>query len=243
MRFIINGLTDTGVVRKINEDKLGFLETDHCLAAVVCDGMGGYKGGEFASNLSVETIINHFKSLSSEFDIEKEIIASFKKANDAIAKKASENQELSVMGTTSVLLLIKGSEFTTAHLGDSRVYLVRNNGIRQLTKDHSKLQQLIDENEISYDEALLYTDKNIITRALGINVLSKPEIADKSKVQVNDIFLLCTDGLTNYVRDEELLDLSTEFSPETACEQLVYLANMRGGEDNITILIVKVTDQ
>lgn len=240
MKFIIEGKSDPGVIRKINEDTFSFIQTDFNLAAVVCDGMGGYNGGATASKISTRTIIEHFKSLPADFDMEKEIISSFKLANDAITRNAEEKNEYAQMGTTAALLLIKDTEFTTAHLGDSRVYLIRNGQISCLTKDHSKVQQLMDEKNISLPEALKLEDRNVITRALGINGLSKPDIRDKSKVISNDIFVLCSDGLTNYVNNDEILDLATEFAPDTACEQLVYLANLRGGEDNITVLIIKV---
>lgn len=240
MKFIFEGKSDPGVIRKINEDTFNFIQTDHYLVALVCDGMGGYDGGAIASDISTRTVIEHFGSLPADFDMEKEIIFSFKLANEAINRKSEEKKEYAQMGTTAALLLIKDSEFTTAHLGDSRVYLIRNGQISCLTKDHSKIQQLMDEQNISLPEALKLADKNVITRALGINGLSKPDISDRSKINLNDIFVLCSDGLTNYVNNNELLDLATEFPPETACEQLVYLANLRGGEDNITVLIVKV---
>jgi PPM family protein phosphatase len=242
MKYIIEGKTDPGNIRKTNEDKFSFLETDQYVAALVCDGMGGYNGGALAAEISTETIINHFKGLPADFDIEKEMISAFKLANDAIAEKASNTSDYLQMGTTAAFLLIKNSEFTTAHLGDSRIYLIREKQIKCLTKDHSKIQQLMDEQNITHAEALKISDKNIITRALGINSLSKPDISFKSKVHINDIFIICSDGLTNYINNDELHDLATEFPPATACEQLIYLANLRGGEDNITVLIVKAVD-
>lgn len=242
MKYIIEGKTDPGNIRKTNEDKFSFIETEQHVAAIVCDGMGGYDGGDIAAEISTAAIINHFKVLPPDFDREKEIISAFKLANDAIAEKASKKRDYLQMGTTAAFLLIYDSEITTAHLGDSRVYLIRENQIKCLTKDHSKIQQLMDEKNITYAEALKLSDKNIITRALGINGLSKPEISATFAVNKEDIFILCTDGLTNYINDDELLDLTMEFHPAAACEQLIYLANLRGGEDNITVLIVKAIE-
>jgi protein phosphatase len=239
MQFTINGCSDKGTVRKNNEDKFGYIKTDFGIVAVVCDGMGGYEGGEIASEIAVNTLIEYFQTLSAGFELHREVINSFKAANEAIIMKGRKTKELSMMGTTAAFILINDSQFVTAHLGDSRIYLIRNSLIKPLTKDHSQVQQLMDNGNISYDEAINLTDKNVITRVLGINELSKPEVSIPAKVEPNDIFVLCSDGLTNYLNENDILDIVYDSTPEKACEQLIYLANLRGGDDNITAVIVK----
>lgn len=239
MKFFIEGRSEKGPVRNNNEDKYGFIETDYGIAAIVCDGMGGYKGGAIASQIAVDTLLNHFSSLTKNFEPSEELINIFKVANDIITKKGIENPDLSMMGTTVALLLIKDNKFITAHLGDSRVYLLRNSKLLKLTKDHSQVQQLMDELNISYKEASDMTDKNLITRVLGINELSKPDISSADDVKSGDSFILCTDGLSNFINEADIIDLVSGFPPDTACEQLVYLAALRGGDDNITAVVIK----
>lgn len=239
MKFFIEGCSDKGPVRSNNEDKFGFIETNYGIAAIVCDGMGGYKGGAIASQIAMDTLLNHFSSLPKNFKPSKEIINIFKIANDLINKKGIENPDLSMMGTTVALLLINDNKFITAHLGDSRVYLMRNNKLLKLTKDHSRVQQIMDELNVSYKEASDMTDKNVITRVLGINELSKPDISSAEDVKSGDSFILCTDGLTNFINEDDIIDLVSGFPPETASEQLVYLAALRGSDDNITAVVIK----
>ena len=239
MKCFIKGYSDKGPVRSNNEDRFGFIETDYGIAAIVCDGMGGYKGGAVAAQIAVDTLINNFISLPQNFEPSEEIINIFKITNDLINKEGIENPDLSMMGTTAALLLIKDNIFITAHLGDSRIYLLRNNQIFQLTKDHSRVQQLMDKLNISYKKASDMTDKNIITRVLGINELSKPDISPAKDVKSGDSFILCTDGLTNFINEDDIIDIVSGFPPETASEQLVYLAALRGSDDNITAVVIK----
>lgn len=242
MKFIISGCTDKGAVRKVNEDKFDFKVSDFGLTAIVCDGMGGHQGGLIAAEIAVNSIMTHIVSLTKNFIVQKEIIESFRNANDDILKRGRLEKELSMMGTTAVLLLIQDLNFFTAHLGDSRIYLIRNRKIRRLTKDHTKVQQLIDEMKISYEQAALMADPNAITQVLGVNELSKPELSGPAQLNTGDIFLLSTDGLSNYVNDNEILDIILDCEPNKACEQLIYLTNLRNGQDNITALIAKVED-
>lgn len=239
MRFIINGCTDKGTIRERNEDKFGFLKTDYGLTAVVCDGMGGYKGGDIAAQIVVNSVLNHFNSFPDNFDLHDEVFNFFTYVNKIVTDASKEQTELAMMGTTIALLIIFKDKFVTAHLGDSRIYLIRNKTITQLTKDHTRIQELIDHSGLTFEEALQIAEKNVVTRALGINELSRPDISSPEKIIEGDIFVLCTDGLTNFVNDNEIVDLVSEFSPETASEQLIYLANLRGSDDNVTSLIIK----
>ncbi len=242
MKFQFVGKTDTGNIRQVNEDKFDYFQTEEMLAAIVCDGMGGYNGGAMAASIASDSILNHLKTVKATSSIETEIISAFKVANDIITLKSVENNSYSQMGTTVALLFINQSEFITAHLGDSRVYLIRDKQIIRLTKDHSLIQQIIDEKKLSLEQALKIEDRNVLTRALGINGLSKPEMSEPQKVLLNDIFLICSDGLTNFVSENEILDFLFDNEPEEACEQLIYLANLRGGDDNITAVIIRAVE-
>lgn len=238
MPIQISGYSDKGTVRKDNEDRYLYFQTDYGAAAIVCDGMGGYKGGEIAASIATEVISEHFINLTGNFDPEKEINYIFNKANESILKRSTGNKELTMMGTTATLLLIINERFITAHVGDSRVYLIRNNTIRLLTRDHTHVQMLMDKSNITYEQAVLQTDRNVITRVLGINEISKPEISVPEQLNPGDKLILCTDGLSNFLNNEDILDITLASEEANTCEQLVYLANLRGGDDNITVVLV-----
>lgn len=238
-KFQIGTRSDTGRVRKINEDNFGFLQSHFGDLLIVCDGMGGHKGGEVASSLSVETIKKHFESISNNFDPVKELRLSIQIANNTLIEKARNNPSLNGMGSTVVIALFRENKAYTANLGDSRIYLCRDANIKQLTKDHSLVQQLVDTNIISREEAKFHPKKNVITRSLGIGLLTEPDIPNEILVEEDDIFVLCSDGLTAFVDDNEILNVATKNSAQEAANKLVDLANDRGGEDNITVQIAK----
>lgn len=240
MQVSIHGCTDIGAVRKNNEDRFVFAQLNFGLMAVVCDGMGGHEGGEVAAQIAADNFSDHFKSLEEPFNVKTELINSFKLANENIIKAGKADQKLEMMGTTASMLLIKDLKYTIANIGDSRIYRIRQNEISLLTTDHTRLQQIMTEKNISYEQAILLEDKNTLTRVLGINDLSQPDISRPQAVEQGDIFILCSDGLTNYVHDFEMLDIILDCEPEKACEQLIFLANLRHAQDNITVVICKV---
>lgn len=242
MKVTTHAVSDVGNVRKINEDRTAFSKSNFGFVAVICDGMGGYEGGEVAAEIASKYILQHFLELPPEFKLTDEIVNAFIKANDEIIRQGMIDSKLSMMGTTAGLLVFKKNYFTTAHLGDSRVYLVRKGEIRQLTKDHSLVEQIREANGGKDNGFDLEHQKNIITRSLGINSLSTPEIADVIKLELNDVFILCTDGVTNFVLDDEILNFVTEFPPNTASEQIVYLAKLRESTDNCSAIVVKVDE-
>lgn len=236
----IGNLSDIGRKRTANEDYYGLFSGNFGTLIVVCDGMGGHKGGAFASRLAVETIKFHFERLPDEFNPTEELRNALIKANKNILEKASESEELKEMGSTAVVLLIKGHNAYYAHIGDSRIYLIREGKIHQLTKDHSLVQQLVDSGIINQENAKNHPQKNVITRSLGSSDKNQPEIAEPITIFKNDIFILCTDGLTGYLSDNELLEIATTNDCQTSCLKMVDLANERGGSDNITVQVIKV---
>lgn len=241
LQLKIGNYSDVGKVRKINEDYFGSYSGSFGNLILVCDGMGGHKGGEIASRLAVETISNYFKKLSDTYNISEEINKSLEAANTSIILKAAEDPELTDMGSTVVLVLIKNGLAYYTSLGDSRIYKIRDGAILQITKDNSLVQQMVDSNIITEDEAKVHPKKNVITKALGTNEELEPEIYEPFKLQINDRLILCSDGLTAHVDEEEIFELSENNPPQQTAQKLVELANERGGTDNITVQIAAVS--
>ena len=234
--------TDVGKVREKNED---YLESFKCYFGdvfVVCDGMGGHIGGEIASRLAVSTIKEYITLNKESITSTKEVIRnSLAEANRKIIERVQENPELRGMGTTCVILIVRAGTAYYGHIGDSRLYMIRNKKIYQLTKDQSFVQTLVDQNLISYEEAENHPRKNEITQALGISEVISPVICETGlKLYNGDRFLLCTDGLSNMVNDGILLNTVQNYKPIDASEKLVNLANSAGGFDNITLHIVEI---
>ena len=161
-------------------------------------------------------------------------------ANFTILQKSLEQDELNGMGTTATVLVIKGDQTFVGHMGDSLAYLFRDSSAQQLTKDHSMVNRMVEQGVLSKEEAEHHPQRNVIYKALGVNRDADLELVGPLPVHVNDIFLLCSDGLTNLVTDQELFKTVRKDSPKKACEKLIKLANKRGGDDNITVQILKV---
>lgn len=241
--MFIYGKTDVGLVREKNEDAFFFEQISNNMAfAIVCDGMGGQAGGEIASNKAIEFISNNLKSNLKEGmknnSVRYLLESSIATANSIIFDISNEAQELKGMGTTIVLAVINNNTLHIAHAGDSRAYLLRANDLHRLTVDHSIVQTLVDHGELTEDQAKVHPNKNIITRALGVQ---KDIVADLSEVylQQDDILLLCTDGLSNLVEDD---DIKTALNDDIslAPEKLIQIANKAGGNDNITAVVLVV---
>jgi len=229
-------LSDIGKARKINEDFVGFYEGDGISVYIVADGMGGHNAGEVASKLAVDTTISYIKSLESIDDMESVLIESINLANEKIFELSKMKQELVGMGTTITASLVKDSRMIVANVGDSGCYIMNYNGISKVTKDHSLVQQLIDEGSITEEEAASHPNKNIITRALGTNI--SVEI-DTFEIDLSDVkrVILCTDGLSNLVSISEMYDIILNNNNEDACKMLVDLSNLKGGRDNISVIV------
>ena len=204
---------------------------------IVADGMGGHKAGDYASRYTIERVVASVSRNTGEepIAIMKEAI---NKANELLVPESREDESKSGMGTTLVIGTIIGNKLFVANIGDSRLYVVGQN-MRQITRDHSLVDEMVRLGEINADEARVHPDKNIITRAVGT---SDHVEADFFEVEItaDDTILLCTDGLTNMVRDDEILDIIKKYdNAQAATMQLVKEANANGGRDNITVMIIK----
>jgi protein phosphatase len=232
--------SSVGIVRTENEDYYGAYCGSYGNLIIVCDGMGGHRGGATASRTAVEEIKTHFDNVGGEYDGKLELRNALMRADAVIKEKALQNVELRGMGSTAALLLVKNDQAFYAHVGDSRIYLIRRGQIHQLTKDHSLVQQLVDSKIITEEAARDHPKKNVLVRSLGSGNKNEPDVAEPVQIFKNDRFVLCTDGLTNHVTDEEIKEISQENQAHNACKRLIQLANERGGSDNITIQIVDV---
>lgn len=235
--------TDIGKFREINQDFYYISEeTDNPQLYILADGMGGYKGGEIASKLATESvkkyILNNFdKIIKEKEEILKLIKSSVEYANMVVYEKSKEVPDLEGMGTTLEVCLIYNNKAYIGHVGDSRIYRIRKNVIRKLTKDHSYVQQLVEDKKITREEAKSHPKKNMLTKALGCIAYVEPDIRARN-FEKGDIFIICSDGLTNMVDESKIYDLVTN-DVNTAADKLINLANEAGGYDNITIIIIK----
>jgi serine/threonine protein phosphatase PrpC len=243
----IGMITDIGKVRKIDEDSilaadLSFginSESEKFLLLAVADGMGGAAKGEEASKIALnaltKTIIPElFGTLSFTELLENGI----KNANQEILDYTTKNPESSGMGTTTVCAVVKGNNIHLANVGDSRAYVISNDEIRRVTKDHSYVQALIDEGQITEEEAREHPQKNVITKAVGIMESVEPDTM-KLTLDTDESLLLCCDGVIAHLTDEDIHKIICNTNdPQNACQQIVDLANKRGGSDNISLIIL-----
>lgn len=236
------GKTDVGRKRAANEDNMCNAITQNGLVSIVCDGMGGHVGGATASKIAVSTIIENLNNVYYD-DPRIAIGESIDRANRAIIQKTTEQPELTGMGSTCVLLLVRSGKVYIGHVGDSRIYLVRSKRIIQLTKDHSYVQMLVDCGEITKEQAEHHPRKNEITNALGIPNMSPATVADDAIIpEAGDCFVLCSDGLSGMVSDDticKIISRQSEMNAQERVDRLVALANENGGVDNITIQLVE----
>lgn len=242
----LTGKTDKGITRNTNQDTFYFQELDkNTCFALVCDGMGGRKAGHIASQMTREVIK---KRINSEFNMDLDfngikslIFSAINQANFEVFQKSKSCLDFEGMGTTLVFVLIKEYIAFIAHIGDSRIYACNKNEIEQLTTDHSMVQLLYDKGEITYDEMKIHPQKNIITRAIGVekNIeIDYKEIPFEFGMNLDSKILLCSDGLYNVVSDEQILEIVNSIPLGNTCDTLVDLANNNGGPDNITVTIV-----
>lgn len=228
----VAGRTDRGKVRELNEDTFGY----HDNLFVVADGMGGHQAGEVASAIAVETILK--ADLAG--DIKTALQKTLETANQAILKEAAEKNELNGMGTTVAVLYLESERAYVTHIGDSRVYYLSGNDLKQLTCDHSLVFELVKSGEITVEEAKIHPQRNILTRALGSNETLETEIIE-IPVTPGDKFLLCSDGLTNSISEALIKELmSREEDLESIVDHMISTANELGGSDNITVILVEI---
>lgn len=235
--------TDKGKVREMNQDYFEISNSlDQVQIYILADGMGGYNGGEIASKLAVETAGNYIKNNFEEIEKNRESIiqlvgSSMEYANMVIYEKSKEKPELQGMGTTLEVCLIHNNKAYIGHVGDSRVYRIRKQFIRKLTQDHSYVQKLVKEGTITKEQADHHPQKNMLMKALGCNAFVEPDVMVRGFLK-DDILIMCSDGLSNLVKQEEIYRKASE-NIEQAPKELVELANSRGGYDNITVVVIK----
>ncbi|CUX39237.1 Stp1/IreP family PP2C-type Ser/Thr phosphatase [Clostridium sp. C105KSO13] len=233
-------ITDVGMVRQVNQDYV--YTTNHPLGPlpnlfVVADGMGGHQAGDYASKYTVEVLKRELKQ-SREQDVEKALIHAIKTANREIIKVASKDSHLKGMGTTVVAATMVNQMMYFANVGDSRLYLI-NQGIMQLTKDHSLVEEMVRLGGIKPEEAKHHPDKNIITRAIGAKENVEVDFYEH-RLKKGDIILMCTDGLSNMVEDDELFHIVQGGRDIVeAAESLVEAAKENGGTDNIGLVLTE----
>lgn len=258
MKITSCGITDIGRKRQRNEDS--YLVNDKLRLYIVADGMGGHAGGEFASKIAVSTVEEILKGedrvksgvppqtyLDSavpgeDDDTEQDRLRdAILRAGNMIARRATEDPDLRGMGTTATVMFFMQDKGYIAHVGDSRAYCVRNSKITQITEDHSLVHEQLKSGLITEEEARTHQLKNIITRSVGVQ--EEVEIDTVVwRVQAGDTYVLCSDGLSNMVADHEIQNVVNKMDLEPAARALVDLANEHGGEDNVTLILIKVLE-
>ncbi len=244
----VSSLTDVGCLRENNEDSLAYWEPleDAVFArlgrlAVVADGMGGCEGGQFASRIAVETVEEIYTS-SADPDPQQRLLEGFRQAHARIQQRARENPSLHGMGTTMTAFALVGNHLYYAHIGDSRLYLLRAGKLRVITRDHSLVSRLVETGIIRAEDADNHPQKHVLTAAVGIAEEIEPDFSPEPvALEQSDVLLLCTDGLWGQVSEPELQEALASQSPAEACRSLVQLAKDHGGPDNITLQIARVS--
>jgi protein phosphatase len=247
LRLIAHGKTDKGLIREENEDVF-CIEGDYGFLAVA-DGMGGYASGEVASKMAIDIIRdslrNEEKPFTEEYDPRysgptNRMISGIRLANKAIYDASRSQSQLNGMGTTIAAVMLSGNRLSIAHVGDSRIYLLRGGNIEQITDDHTVVSEQVERGLMTKEEAADSPMRHILTRALGAAPEVKMDI-DELTVSDGDKFVLCSDGLSELVSNEEILfTVLSSTHLDIACDQLIKMANERGGSDNITVIVASV---
>ncbi len=242
-QVIVAYRTDTGRERQENQDSVIHIcdERDGCHLLVVADGLSGTACGQIASQLATQTIRqSFFSAFGSDLTINQRLERAVVDANQMILRRAERDRRCRGMGSTCAALAMANQHAHLAHAGDSRIYLIRENRISQLTRDHSRAQRMLHDGLITEEEAANHPDRNWLDRALGLRAEIIPDIRPEPiRLHERDTFILCTDGLTNLVRDEEIFRIVQRSPVDPACDALIALANERGGHDNITAAIAR----
>jgi len=242
IKYHFSAKTDVGLVRQANEDYLGDAQTPNGHVFVVCDGMGGHVGGARASQIAVNSILEFFAKEIHE-NMFTALDRSLQFANEQIFAVALNEPKMKGMGTTAVVLVIKGDNCFIGHVGDSRIYLKSNNKLNRITKDHSFVQNLVDKGVISDDEAENHPKKNQILKALGISPNIAPTIASEPiLIKSSDVFLLCSDGLSGMINDRSMEMMIDVSNLDRSASVLIQAACDGGGHDNITVTLIGVTE-
>lgn len=235
--------SDKGKIRESNQDYYYISNSiDDIQLYLLADGMGGYNGGEIASKMAIETAKSYIESNFNQIEKDRESIiqllgSSMEYANMIVYEKSKENDELKGMGTTLEVCLIYNNRAFIGHIGDSRIYRIRKEFMRKLTQDHSYVQKLVKEGSITQEQAAHHPQKNMLMKALGCNAFVEPDVMVKGFLK-DDILIMCSDGLTNLVSQEQIFK-SAKNNIEQAPKELINIANENGGYDNITVIVIK----
>lgn len=241
----ITSCTDPGVVRSFNEDSISTSPEIGLL--ILADGMGGYKAGDVASSLATSEVTRELKlsvqAQTSDDEVAQRVGAAIRNANRTIFRTAQGDTRYQGMGTTVVLMLLRDNQAIIGHVGDSRLYRLRNNRLDLLTHDHSLLQEQVELGLITSEDAKVSHNRNLVTRALGVAEEVELEL-QKDQALPGDIYLLCSDGLNDMVDDAdiELVLSSLQANLPLAARQLVMIANDNGGHDNVSVILAKVCE-
>ena len=239
------GLTDPGCVRPQNQDAYQLEQLDrNTLLAVVCDGMGGAKSGNIASSLAVDVFVQEVRrtwtSSMHQEKINQMLHSAAKLANFTVFDQSQQFEEFDGMGTTLVAVLVHNRHVTIAHVGDSRAYRVNADGIWQMTRDHSLVQMMVERGELSQEMAKSYPGKNFITRAIGTEPIVDCDISNL-ELSKGEFLVLCSDGLSNVLDDQEILfEVIHGVNKQDCCQRLLDIAKNRGAPDNVTSVLVEV---
>lgn len=238
-----------GMIRETNEDNCNVIfgnsneDSKTTAAFIVADGMGGHSAGEIASKMAVGYISERLEHIPCDLDekaLHDYLSKSIEEINDIIYQKSMEQGPYFGMGTTLLIALFFNEKLYIVHIGDSRAYIIRDGNITQLTIDHSYVEELIKNGSLTRGEAKNHPQKHVITRALGCFEKAEVDIF-ACDICDNDIFILCTDGLTNMLSDEKIESIVTKSDePQAACSELVKAANANGGNDNITVIVIRM---
>jgi PPM family protein phosphatase len=239
-------LTDVGLQRENNEDYYGYWEPESDeefqrkgRLAIIADGMGGYEGGEEASHLAVDAVRQAYRD--TDGDPQHALLVGFQSADQQIRQHAREHSQLTGMGTTCTAVALADAQLSYAHIGDSRLYLLRDGVLTQMTNDHSRVTALVDAGIIQPEDAETHPDRHILSKAMGVGDEFRPEIPHQPvPLLAGDILLLCTDGLWSLLSDQEMREALQSLSPTDACRELVQRAKERGAPDNITLQVLKI---
>ncbi|MEE1327980.1 MAG: Stp1/IreP family PP2C-type Ser/Thr phosphatase [Oscillospiraceae bacterium] len=239
------GLSDPGCVRKQNQDSYHIEQIDkNTLLGIVCDGMGGAKSGNIASTLAVDVFVQEirrcYKSSMDQEKIDQMLLSAAKLANFTVYDQSLQIEEFDGMGTTLVAVLIKGRKATVINVGDSRAYGIDADGIHQITKDHSLVQMMVDKGELTPERAKTYPGKNFITRAIGTEPIIISDLFHRNLAK-GDFILLCSDGLSNMMDDQEILfEVVHGVNKQHCCQRLLNIAQNRGAPDNVTSVLIMI---
>ena len=239
--------TDRGKVRQHNEDNGGiFINSEGVHLAIVADGMGGHRAGDVASTMTIDILKESWQQSShieTANDADEWLRIHITKVNEALFKHADENSECQGMGTTIVAAICTEKFSTIANIGDSRCYLFNESGFKQVTVDHSLVNELVRTGQITKEDAENHPRKNVLLRALGTEIKVEMDISTII-FEEDDILLLCSDGLSNKLSEQEMVDIIKNEQPfEEKADSFIHLANDNGGEDNITLVLIQYNDE